>query len=134
MAFLGLVPSESSSGGSRRLGSITKAGNSRLRKLLIEASWHYRYLYRLSKRLNQRRKGQKAEIIAYSDKSGKRMDREKKAIKENSRGSYEAALCRSSTLDRDSSRRSHCPVDRKVSKRVILDCRSHHHREYKMDN
>lgn len=38
-AYLGLVPSEKSSGDSRRLGSITKKGNSYLRSLLIEASW-----------------------------------------------------------------------------------------------
>lgn len=42
MAYMGLVPSEYSSGGSRRVGSITKAGNTHLRRLLIEAGWHYR--------------------------------------------------------------------------------------------
>ena len=42
-AFLGLVPSESSSGQSRSLGSITKTGNSHARRLLVEAGWqHYR--------------------------------------------------------------------------------------------
>jgi transposase len=38
-AFLGLVPSEHSSGEKRRLGSITKAGNQRVRYLLVEAAW-----------------------------------------------------------------------------------------------
>jgi transposase len=42
-SFLGLVPSESSSGASRSLGSITKAGNSLARRLLIEAAWCYRF-------------------------------------------------------------------------------------------
>ncbi|HYW81911.1 MAG TPA: IS110 family transposase, partial [Spirochaetia bacterium] len=42
MAFLGLVPSEHSSGNKRRQGGITKAGNSHLRRLLVEAAWHYR--------------------------------------------------------------------------------------------
>jgi transposase len=41
-AYLGLVPTESSSGGSRRLGGITKTGNGHARRLLIEAAWHHR--------------------------------------------------------------------------------------------
>jgi len=41
-SFLGLVPSESSSGTKRRHGAITKAGSSHARRLLIEAAWHYR--------------------------------------------------------------------------------------------
>ena len=40
-SWLGLVPSEHSSGDCVCHGSITKAGNSHLRKLLVEASWHY---------------------------------------------------------------------------------------------
>jgi transposase len=43
MAFLGLVPSESSTGETRRLGGITKTGNSRARKALVEAAWTYRH-------------------------------------------------------------------------------------------
>ncbi len=74
MAYMGLVPSESSSGDKRRTGGITKAGNSRLRKLLIESSWHYRH-YKPSKRLAVRRKGQEIGIIAYADKAGKRLNR-----------------------------------------------------------
>lgn len=74
MAYLGLVPSEYSSGGQRKQGSITKAGNSRLRKLLIESSWHYKY-YVPSKRLSMRRKGQAPETIAYADKAGRRLNR-----------------------------------------------------------
>jgi transposase len=43
MAFLGLVPSERSTGDTRRRGGITKAGNSSARKALIEAAWTYRH-------------------------------------------------------------------------------------------
>ncbi|MDC7223806.1 MAG: IS110 family transposase [Spirochaetales bacterium] len=74
MAYLGLVPSEYSSGNSRSLGRITKAGNSRLRRLLIESSWHYQW-YSPSKRLRSRRIGQKSEVIAYADKAGKRLSK-----------------------------------------------------------
>jgi transposase len=42
MSFLGLVPSESSTGDQRRLGSITKSGSRHARRLLVEAAWHYR--------------------------------------------------------------------------------------------
>jgi len=45
-AFLGLVPSEHSSGQSRSQGSITKTGNSHARRLLVEAAWHHRKVYR----------------------------------------------------------------------------------------
>ena len=74
MAYLGLVPSENSSGSRRSLGGITKAGNSRLRHLLIETGWHYRH-YNPSKRLNMRRKGQALDTISYADKAGKRLNK-----------------------------------------------------------
>jgi transposase len=45
-AFLGLVPTEDSSGGSRSQGSITKTGNSHARRLLVEAAWHHKKPYR----------------------------------------------------------------------------------------
>jgi transposase len=44
-SFLGLVPSESSSGASRVQGSITKTGNTHARRLLVEAAWHHRPRY-----------------------------------------------------------------------------------------
>jgi transposase len=45
-AYLGLVPTESSSGTSRSQGSITKTGNTHARRLLVEAAWHHRKPYR----------------------------------------------------------------------------------------
>src|SRR5258707_4980706 len=51
MAYLGLVPSEHSSGASVRRGGITKAGNAAARRLLIEAAWSYRFPARLSREL-----------------------------------------------------------------------------------
>ena len=49
-AYLGLVPTESSSGASRSQGSITKTGNGHARRLLIEAAWHHRKPYRIRRR------------------------------------------------------------------------------------
>jgi transposase len=46
-AYLGLVPSEYSSGASRVQGSITKTGNTHARRLLVEAAWHHRRTYRV---------------------------------------------------------------------------------------
>ena len=53
-AYVGLVPSEYSSGNSRVQGSITKAGNTHVRRLLIEAAWHHRKSYRPGADLRRR--------------------------------------------------------------------------------
>ena len=54
MAYLGLVPSERSTGEQVRRGGITKAGNPRARRVLIEGAWTYRYPARLSRPLQVR--------------------------------------------------------------------------------
>ena len=48
MAYLGLIPSEHSSGNRRRQGAITKTGNSAARRILVEIAWLYRYPARIS--------------------------------------------------------------------------------------
>lgn len=57
MAYLGLVPSEQSSGERRRQGGITKAGNGAARRMLIEAAWSYRFPARVSRALLLRQEG-----------------------------------------------------------------------------
>ena len=57
MAYLGLVPSENTTGLKRRQGAITKAGNSHARWLLIEAAQHYRLTPKVSKELTIRQQG-----------------------------------------------------------------------------
>ena len=54
MAYLGLVPSEHSSGSSIRRGGITKAGNALARRVLIEGAWTYRMPARVSRKLHDR--------------------------------------------------------------------------------
>jgi len=49
MGYLGLVPSESSTGDTVNRGSITKAGNGRARRILVESAWSYRYPPRVSR-------------------------------------------------------------------------------------
>jgi len=53
-AFVGLTPSEYSTGASRRQGGITKAGNPRARRVLIEAAWAYRYPAKISVHIQRR--------------------------------------------------------------------------------
>jgi transposase len=55
MQFLGLIPSEYSTGERRRQGSITKAGNSHARRVLIEGAWAYRYPAKVSRHVQLRR-------------------------------------------------------------------------------
>jgi len=57
MAYLGLVPSEHSSGASIKRGGITKAGNGAARRLLIEAAWSYRFPARISREQLLRQEG-----------------------------------------------------------------------------
>jgi transposase len=62
MAYLGLVPSEHSSGSSVRRGGITKAGNALARRVLIEGAWTYRMSARVSRKLYDRLEGLPAAV------------------------------------------------------------------------
>jgi transposase len=74
MAFVGLVPSEHTSGPKRRQGGITKSGNRHVRRLLIEAGWHYyRTPLRVSAELHARRVGIPQAVIDVADKALKRL-------------------------------------------------------------
>jgi transposase len=74
-SYLGLVPSEDSSGERRRLGSITKTGSRHARRLLVEAAWHYRRPPRRGTRLAARQAGQDAHVIALAWKAQQRLHR-----------------------------------------------------------
>jgi len=73
MAYVGLVPAEHSSGASRRQGSITKAGNSRARHVLVQAAWSYRFPPRRGAVLKRRQQGQPPDAIALSWKAQHRL-------------------------------------------------------------
>lgn len=74
-AFLGLVPGEHSSGDDRNRLGITKAGNSLLRRLLVEAAQCYSrgVAGKKSKTIKQRQQGNSPEVIAYADKANERL-------------------------------------------------------------
>jgi transposase len=57
MAYVGLIPSEHSSGPSRARGAITKTGNAHIRRVLVEAAWHYRHHPFIGKQLRRRQQG-----------------------------------------------------------------------------
>jgi transposase len=63
MSYLGLVPSESSSGEHRRQGGITKCGNSRARRLLVEGAHSYRYSANISTELQKRQEALPKDIV-----------------------------------------------------------------------
>jgi transposase len=75
MAYLGLVPSEDSSGDRHRRGRITKTGNTLVRRVLIETSWHYQHRPSVGPGLAERRKGQPARVIGIADKAQQRLCR-----------------------------------------------------------
>ena len=72
-AYVGLVPSENSSGERERRGPITKSGNRHVRRLLVEAAWHHRHRPALSAPLRARREGQPARVLAIADRAQERL-------------------------------------------------------------
>jgi transposase len=62
MGFLGLVPSEYSTGDTRHRGDITKTGNAHARRVLVEAAWNYRFPARITRRLLLRQEGQSKTV------------------------------------------------------------------------
>jgi transposase len=75
MSYLGLVPSEHSSGQTRRQGAITKSGSRHARRLLVEAAWHYRRPPRSGSTLQRRQQGQPAQTLAISWQAQQRLHR-----------------------------------------------------------
>jgi transposase len=75
MNYLGLVPSEHTTGNTRRLGAITKTGSGHGRRLLVEAAWHYRARPRVRKALTERQADQPAEALAIAWSAQQRMHR-----------------------------------------------------------
>jgi transposase len=82
MSYVGLTASEHSSGEKDKRGGITKAGNSHVRRLLVEASWHYRHRPSVGHRLRKRREGQPTSVICIADKAQQRLNRRYRRLTE----------------------------------------------------
>jgi transposase len=75
MSYVGLIPSEQTTGDQRRLRAITKTGSGHARRLLVEAAWHYRKRPTIGKALTARQRSQPAEVIAVAWSAQQRLHR-----------------------------------------------------------
>jgi transposase len=91
MGYLGLVPSEHTSGSKRRLGAITKTGNGHVRRVLIEAAWNYRYPARVSRVLQVRQERQTAQICAIAWRAQLRLNHRYRRLQ--ARGLHHNKIC-----------------------------------------
>jgi transposase len=73
MSFVGLTPTIHASGGTEHRGSITKAGNAHVRRVLVEAAWHYRHKPSLSGRLRERCEDQPEWVVTVARKAQSRL-------------------------------------------------------------
>jgi hypothetical protein len=73
MSYLGLVPREHTSGMRERRGGITGTGNRHVRRLLVEAAWHYRHKPVVGRALRLRRREQSPQAIAIADRALRRL-------------------------------------------------------------
>lgn len=92
MSYLGLTPSEYSSGESRKQGSITKAGNSYARRILVEVCWHYRHRAGVGAGLRKRRDGQPGWAIGIAEKAQARLCRRYQRLVARGKPSQKAVI------------------------------------------
>ena len=92
MAALGLVPSEYSSGSKVNRGSITKTGNSHIRRVLIESAWHYRHRSTVGKSIKARRAGKPPELLNIAQKADMRLNRKFRRMTDRGKLSTIAAV------------------------------------------
>ena len=90
MAYLGLVPSEHSSGGARRQGGITRTGNRHARWVLVEAAWNYRFGPRASKRINARRRLVATGVRTIAERAEQRLHRRFRRLVDRGKSSQKA--------------------------------------------
>jgi transposase len=83
MAFLGLVPTEHSSGSSEWRGGITKSGNSFCRHILVQAAWCYRFSPAMTETIRKRQKELPEWVTAHSWKAQKRLHHRLKDLQES---------------------------------------------------
>jgi transposase len=91
MSFLGLVPSEYSTGDSRCLGKITKTGNAHVRRVLIEAAWTYRFPARVSRELQVRHEQQPKAVRDIAWRAQLRLCQRYRRL--NARGVHQNKTC-----------------------------------------
>ena len=91
MSYLGLVPSEHTSGPKRRLGEITKTGNTHVRRVLVEAAWNYRFPARIGFLLQRRQESQSSTICQIAWRAQLRLSHRYRRLK--ARGLQHNKIC-----------------------------------------
>lgn len=91
MGYLGLVPSEHTSGEKRRLGGITKTGNTHARRVLIEAAWNYRFPPRITGPLQKRQERQPSAVRAIAWRAQLRLNHRYRQL--SARGLQHNKIC-----------------------------------------
>jgi transposase len=96
MSYTGMVPSEHSSGPKNRRGAITKTGNAHLRRVLVEAAWHYRHRPRLCQRQKELHSSLSPKVAAAAWQAQERLHRRYWALSSKSKpaGKIITALAR----------------------------------------
>ena len=90
MSYLGLVPSEHSTGDSRRQGRITRTGNTHARWVIVEAAWSYRFKAHKGPELTKRSEGVSAEVQAIAWKAQHRLHRQYRKLSSRGKNSQQA--------------------------------------------
>ena len=75
MAYVGLVPSEHSSGTKQARGAITKTGNAHVRRVLVESAWHYRHHPFVGDTLRARQRGAPPQVVGQAWNAQQRLHR-----------------------------------------------------------
>lgn len=92
MSYIGLVPSEDSTGQRRRQGRITRCGNRHLRRILVEAAWHYRHYPAMSKELRRRNQGVATGVQRIAWKAQKRLNKRLFHLLQSGKSSQKAVI------------------------------------------
>jgi transposase len=98
MAAIGVVPSENSSGEMERRGSITKTGNSHIRRVMIESSWHYLRASVVGRTLKKRREGLPKEVLEIARKCDQRLHKKFRNLVNRGKDRRKAAVAVSREL------------------------------------
>jgi transposase len=92
MAYLGLVPSENTTGAKRKQGGITRTGNKHVRQSAVESAWNNRHPVRMSKIIEARRQGLSAEVRTIAEKCERRLSKRYRHLVAHDKSSKKAAV------------------------------------------
>jgi transposase len=92
MSYVGLTPSEDSTGKRRRQGAITRCGNGHLRRILVEAAWHYRHMPAMSQELRRRNRGVAEGVRRIAWETQKRLHKRLYHLIQAGKGSQKAVV------------------------------------------